>query len=204
MVAAMRRLLLVTLLLVAACTEAEPASAPTTSAPTSSLPPHTFEELEPLFAPIFEPMGLTLTRAGLHDLDRDYARSPDGDHLALYVEPLEDWTPEAYADAILPTMRLLAPEVFGRWPGLGSFDLCLEPPPRVDPDPEPQPATQVFVSRAERNAIDWDTATLADLMAASSDHLWVKASDVVTTSAPWRQAEQRHQSGATGTRSAAT
>lgn len=195
----MRRLMLVTLLLATACTEAEPASVP-----APSLPPHTFEELEPLFAPIFEPMGLTLTRAGLHDLDRNYARSPDGDHLALYVEPLEDWTAHAYADAIVPSMRPLAPEIFGRWPGLASFDLCLEPPPHIDADPEPQPATQVFVSRAERNAIDWDTATLADLMAASSDNLWVKASDVVTASAPWRQAERSDQSGATGTRSAAT
>ena len=93
--------------------------------------------------------------------------SPTGRHLALYVEPIGDRTIDEYFDGILD-VALVFSDIYDRWPGLETYDVCQEP---TDPDgtqgPEPLPVTQIELTRAQSDAIDWDTATVEDLVRAS-------------------------------------
>ena len=86
-----------------------------------------------------------------------YVASPTGQHLALYVEPIDDRTMDEYFDGILDVAVVFS-DIYDRWPGLETYDVCQEPP---DPDgtqgPEPLPVTQIELTRAESDAIDWDT-----------------------------------------------
>jgi hypothetical protein len=157
----------------AACGEDDGASGDkpsTTIRPTpGELPPPTALELEPLYGDALAALGLKLTdRGGLIDRSGGgYVASPTGEHLALYVEPIDDRKTEEYIDGILD-VALVFSDIYDRWPGLKSYDVCQEPP---DPDgnqgPEPLPVTQIELTRAESDAIDWDTATVASLIAGS-------------------------------------
>ena len=59
-------------------------------------------------------------------------------------------------------------DIYDRWPGLETYDVCQEP---ADPDgtqgPEPLPVTQIELTRAESEAIDWDSVTVEDLVRGS-------------------------------------
>jgi hypothetical protein len=134
------------------------------------LPPEEATALLALYGDALEDLGLELTpRGGLIDVSNGgYTQSPTGTHLALYVEPTGEYTPQQYVDGILAVTKVFAPDVFARWPGLESFDVCQEPPTEVDARPEPIPATQIELSRAQSAAIDWDTVTIADLVEAGS------------------------------------
>ena len=70
-------------------------------------------------------------------------------------------------DGILD-VALVFSDIYDRWPGLETYDVCQEP---ADPDgtqgPEPLPVTQIELTRAESDAIDWDTVTVEDLVRGS-------------------------------------
>ncbi|MET0902374.1 MAG: hypothetical protein ABWZ52_03965, partial [Acidimicrobiales bacterium] len=106
--------------------------------------------------------GGTIDRAG-----GGYVASPTGRHLALYVEPIDDRTIDEYFDGILD-VALVFSDIYDRWPGLETYDVCQEP---TDPDgtqgPEPLPVTQIELTRAQSDAIDWETVTVEDLVRAS-------------------------------------
>lgn len=141
----------------------------TTSVAADALPPAGALDLAHLYeAPLAE-LGLRLTdRGGLIDRsDGGYEPSAAGDHLALYVEPIADRTTGEYVDGILDVAVVFA-DVFDRWPGLASYDVCQEP---VDLDdtqgPEPLPVTQIELTRQQAADIDWATASVVDLVRAA-------------------------------------
>jgi hypothetical protein len=143
-------------------------STTSTTADPATLPPAKALDLEPLYGEALAALGMRLTdRGGLIDRSGGgYVASATGTHLALYVEPIgDDRTPEEYVEGILAVAKVFS-DIYDRWPGLATYDVCQEPP---DPDgtqqPEPLPVTQIELTRAESDAIDWDTVTLAEFIA---------------------------------------
>lgn len=143
-------------------TEAEDAEA--------ALPPAGALELEPLYGEALAELGLKLTdRGGLIDRSGGgYEPSAGGDHLALYVEPIEaSYSTPQYIDGIR-SVAVVFSDVFDRWPGLASYDVCQEP---LDDDGslggEPLPVTQIELTREQAAAFDWATVTVVDLVRAS-------------------------------------
>lgn len=133
-----------------------------------ALPPNDFEELADIFDPQLKPLGLKLTRGALIDTSNGrYRESDNGRHLAVYVEPTGEYTPADYTEGIAPSAQVFLPVVFERWDRLKTFDVCQEPLPGVDDRKEPPPVTQIYVSRAEARDFDWNTVTLAELLAAT-------------------------------------
>lgn len=133
----------------------------------AALPPHTHPELARLFQPQLEPLGLRLTRGSLVDV-QTREPSPEGRHLALYVEPTGPSSDTRYVEAIVPLTRVFVPSIFRRWPDLVSFDVCQEPPPGVDDRPEPPALTTVDIQRQLADEIDWPSADLATLLGAAA------------------------------------
>ena len=138
----------------------------TSTAPDSELPPPHALDLEPLYGDALAALGLQLTDRG-GTIDRSgggYIASPEGTHLALYVEPIDDRSMDEYIDGILDVAVVFS-DIYDRWPGLETYDVCQEP---TDPDgtqgPEPLPVTQIELTRAESDAIDWDSVTVEDLV----------------------------------------
>ena len=87
------------------------------------------------------------------------------------MEPIDEYSDDQYAEGILTTARLLGPEILRRWGALESFDVCQE-------HPAPRPSTASRTSRPTRTldmttpqveALDWDSLTLAELLAVASD-----------------------------------
>jgi len=161
---------------VAACGTEVPSGSPTATSSTATpvptaeaKPPVEAIALEPRFGPSLNGLGLVLTaRGGLIDRSGGgYRKSSSGTHLALYVEPAGPYTEEQYVDGILAVTKVFAPDVFDRWPGIESFDVCQEPPPRLDDREERDPVTQIELTRDQGAAIDWATVSVADLIAAS-------------------------------------
>ena len=141
----------------------------TTATPSDPLPPPGALELEAIYGDALAELGLVLTdRGGL--IDRrggGYVPSAEGNHLALYVEPIDDRTVPQYIDGIRSVAAVFG-DVFDRWSGLESYDVCQEPVQEPGDDvPEPLPVTQIELTRAESDAIDWATVTVIDLVRAS-------------------------------------
>lgn len=133
--------------------------------PEQQLPPNDIGSLRHLYDPVLEPMGLRLTRGALVDTSNDqYTPSNDGTHLALYVEPTGDYSDEQYVTGFWDVTALITPDVFARWPGLQSYDICQEPLPSVDDRPEPFPVTQVNITRQAADTVDWAGGDLVDLL----------------------------------------
>lgn len=131
-----------------------------------ALPPHELDALAPVIDPWLAPLGFRLTRGALVDRDAPGEATPDGDHLALYAEPLAHERPAgAYLDDLAGTAAAVFPRAFGRWPDLASLDLCLEPPDAVDPSDAPPAYTLVDLTRAQSAAVDWPTVDLVALLA---------------------------------------
>jgi hypothetical protein len=164
----------------AACGDDDEATATTTTRPTTTtptttdtagaLPPASALELEPIYGAALAELGLQLTdRGGLIDrTDGGYVPSAEGTHLALYVEPVgEARTVDEYIDGIR-SVAVVFGDVFERWPGLASYDVCQEPlDDDGDPATEPIPVTQIELTKEEAAAFDWDTVTVVDLVRAS-------------------------------------
>lgn len=151
------------------CSFREAALEPIDRPERSTLPPNDRARLAKMFDDELERFDLRLTRGALIDLSGNrYERSDTGTHLALYVEPVsDDYSPLDYLDNLVPVTKLFAPEIFQRWPGLMSFDVCQEPRGAIDAGEEPPPETQVNVSRIQSEAIDWATVDNVDLVAAA-------------------------------------
>ena len=139
-----------------------PAGASTASA---RLPPPARKDLVAIFGPRVKKFGLRVTRAAL--VNPKNRRSAKGRHLAIYVEPTGEYTPQDYIDGTVDVSRAFLPYVFRRWKGLRSFDVCQEPHPEVDNRPTPAPETQVFATRSANAKIDWATVDVAALVARS-------------------------------------
>lgn len=145
------------------------------SDPPAGLPPVDVLDSADLFEPELTALGLRLTdRGGLIDRsDGGYEKSAQGDHFALYVEPIDDagYTLDDFATNLVELTRLTAPRVFDAYPGVVSYDICQEPTPALDTDPdadEPRPLTQVQLTRDRVEAIDWETFDTAALFAEST------------------------------------
>jgi hypothetical protein len=128
-----------------------------------ALPPNDKTAIERVFAPQLERLGVRLTRGALIDL-RTGKRSATGTHLAVYVEPTGDYTPDQYARGTASTLRVFIPKAFERWGGLKSFDICQEPLPATDSRPEPPPVTKVTLTRGASNKVKWRNADLSRLL----------------------------------------
>jgi hypothetical protein len=143
---------------------------PSETASAGALPPASALELEPVYGAALAELGLRLTdRGGLIDRSGGgYAPSVTGTHLALYVEPIgEQRTVEEYIDGIRGVAAVFG-DLFERWPGLTSYDVCQEPvDDDGDPATEPLPVTQIELTEEEAAAFDWDTVTVVDLVRAS-------------------------------------
>jgi hypothetical protein len=134
-----------------------------------TLPPPKALDLEPIYGDALAAIGMKLTdRGGLIDRSGGgYVASPTGQHLAMYVEPIGDRTMQEYLDGILDVAVIFS-DLYDRWPGLQTYDVCQEPPdPDGNQDPEPLPVTQIELSRAQSDAIDWDHATVQSLIEGS-------------------------------------
>ncbi len=152
----------------ATTTTATASDGTTTTTEGAELPPPGASDLEPIYGEALAELGLVLTdRGGLIDrTGGGYVPSAEGRHLALYVEPIDDRTTPQYIDGIRSVAAVFG-DVFERWPGLESYDVCQEPVGEDDPDHEPLPVTQIELTRAEAAAFDWDTVTVVDLVRAS-------------------------------------
>ena len=108
-------------------------------------------------------LGMVITRASIIDtVNGVYTPTPEGNHLAIYVEPMSaDF--DDYASSTVDLARLLLPSVFERWPTITSFDICQEPPPGVDDRETPQSVTVLEVTREGAGRVDWSSIDLADL-----------------------------------------
>ncbi len=150
-----------------ACVGERPKLADESSVDQDALPPADALDLEPLYGEALAKVGMQLTdRGGLIDRSGGgYVASSTGRHLALYVEPIDaDRTMEEYYDGILGVARVFS-DIYDRWPSLETYDVCQEPPdPNGDQGPEPLPVTQLELSRAQSEAVDWDSATVEDLV----------------------------------------
>ena len=115
---------------------------------------------------MLRPLGLHVSRASLEQPPR-YTPSPTGRHLAVYAVPLGPYTATDYTANITRVARAFLPQVFQRWSGLVSFDVCQEPLPSVDPDPEAPSVTKLVVTRRGASGIDWAHVTVAELQRGS-------------------------------------
>jgi hypothetical protein len=133
----------------------------------ASLPPSARKDLVAIFDKKVKPFGLRVTRAAL--VDPKQRRDPKGTHLAIYVEPTGEYTPQDYIDGTVDVSKLFLPYVFNRWKSLKSFDVCQEPHPEVDDRPEPAPETQVYATRAGNKLVDWKTVDVATMIRTSHE-----------------------------------
>lgn len=132
-------------------------------------PPVEAKEFEPLIGEALAGLGLALTnRGGLIDTrNGQYTQSPDGNHVALYAEPVSDsHTDDQYIDGILETAKLSAPTIFERWSTIETYDICQESPAGRS-SYVGVPATQIYMTAEQSAAVDWDTLTLVELIAAT-------------------------------------
>jgi hypothetical protein len=142
----------------------------TTGAPVDGdLPPKDSADFAALYDGELATIGLRLTpRGGLIDRSNNgYEHSATGTHLALYVEPLANRSTKQYIAGILDVATIFAGDIFTRWPGLQSFDVCQEPTTAVDARPEPVAVTQIEMSREQATSFEWKTVTIVDLLAAA-------------------------------------
>jgi hypothetical protein len=130
---------------------------------SKALPPNDKAAIERVFAPELERLGVRLTRGALVDL-KTGKPSATGTHLAVYVEPTGNFTPDDYARGTVKTLRAFIPGAFERWGGLTSFDVCQEPLPAADARPEPPPITKVDLTKAASAKVRWESLDLARLL----------------------------------------
>jgi hypothetical protein len=134
-----------------------------TSTSVSPLPPNDKAAIERTFAPQLDRLGVRLTRGALIDVQTGKP-SARGTHLAVYVEPTGSYTADDYARRIVGVLRVFVPRAFESWTGLRSLDVCQEPLPSVDPQPEPPPKTKVTLNRDAFRKVRWDNLDLARLL----------------------------------------
>lgn len=128
------------------------------------LPPVDPLALAALYGDALEARGVELTdRGGLIDRTDGYEVSADGTHLALYVAPIGERTEQQYIDGIAELARVFLTDVFERWPGLETFDICQERSSEQVEKGYVATVTQIDISREVAETIAWSNASLADL-----------------------------------------
>lgn len=133
----------------------------------ATLPPLEASAVAGTYEDKLSALGLRLTdRGGL--VDQSFEPDPDGTHLSLYVAPLGPRDDMAYVEGIVDVTALFAQDVFDRWPELESFDVCQEAVPAEEGATAPA-RTQVTLTRAAAASIDWTTADVGDVLAATQD-----------------------------------
>lgn len=128
-----------------------------------ALPPNDKVAIEKVFSHRLDRLGLRLTRGALVDLKTGKV-SPQGTHLAVYVEPVGPYTADDYARRIVAVTKVFAPLSFDTWRGLTSFDVCQEPLQSLDARPEPPPKTKVNMTRNASGNIKWKDLDLPQLL----------------------------------------
>lgn len=93
-----------------------------------------------------------------------------GRHLAVYVEPIGDYSDADYVANFTKVAAVFLPKAFATWKGLRSFDVCQEPLPSVDDSPEPPSRTQLDVTRRVAQSIRWSRVSLADVLTYEVRH----------------------------------
>jgi hypothetical protein len=152
--------------LVAVVLAAWPVGPATATARSSRLPPDDEASIAQLFDAALAPLGLHVSRASLEQPPR-YTPNPRGRHLAVYTLPTGVYTSADYLANVTRVAQVFLPKVFRRWSGLESFDVCQEPLPALNPDPEAPPITRLFVTRAGAARVDWSRVTAAQLLKAT-------------------------------------
>lgn len=135
------------------------------------LPPPGPFDIEPIYGEALAELGLRLTsQGGLIDRsDGGYSPSAEGDHLAIYVEPIGDYTVDDFVDGI-HTVAVVFQDVFERWPGLATYDVCQEPGDAWSSSGSGRqpPVTQIELTREEAAALgDLEALTVVDLVRAA-------------------------------------
>lgn len=139
-----------------------------TGTDTSRYPPGTEPELAALIDPLVEDLGLQFTYGSLINRgDGSFDASPTGDHLAVYVEPVGEYTDDEFIENLWVLAARLTPMVFDAYAGLESWDICQEPRPADNPMPRPPPATQLDITRDAAATVDWAGGSLSDLIVAA-------------------------------------
>lgn len=144
-----------------------------------------------LFDPMVEDLDVVFTRAALIDRSGGgYERSPDGTHLALYVEPTGDYTTAQYVDGIAELTNILTPYVYEQFPGLESYDVCQEPLGAEDSSSEPPPVTQVEIDRETFEGLEFPLSLeeIAENAFRSEPGFFVYVDRDIARSEEWRSA----------------
>lgn len=149
-----------------ACSGAGPAPEP-----RASLPPlNDVAFFDQLYGEELAALGLRLTRAARFEENpthQPYSPTPTGTHLALYAEPMATFTADRFVANIAP-LTLVFRDVFDRWSGLTSFDICQEPiQAEAVEEKEPIPVSQVRMTRVQALGLDWDRLDLPALIRAA-------------------------------------
>jgi hypothetical protein len=170
-------------------TRTESTTTSTTVATTvpAPLPPHEREALAEIFDEVVEPLGYRVTRAALITRE-SYAVDPEGDHLAIYLAPLDDISFEQFASDLPAIAGVFLPHVFDRWPGLVSFDVCQEP--FASDAATPPSLTIIDITREAAALVDWAAIDLEGLidLGESTDGIVVWARPAVRDSTAWQAA----------------
>jgi hypothetical protein len=129
-------------------------------------PPADTARLKAIFDPLVEPLGVRISRGALVDRSDGYDVSVTGEHLALYVEPIDEdsYTVDDYVAGIFTVAAAVSPTIFEDYPGVDSFDICQEPHSDDDDSLEPFPVTQIELTRADHDSYDWDDGDLVSFL----------------------------------------
>jgi hypothetical protein len=141
------------------------------SAPSARLPNGSTKAMAHAFDAKLKPLGWRIQRSELEHQELDPKHpAPGRRHLAVYVRPTRTPTNTDYLKGLADVTRVFLPSLFERYADLASFDVCEEPTEAQDPSDEPKPVTQVLVTRAQSEAIDWGRATPADIAKGGFAH----------------------------------
>jgi hypothetical protein len=157
----------------------------------SGLPDATDEEMIAAFDPLVEDLDVVFTRAALIDREGGgYERSPDGTHLALYVEPTDDYTTAQYVDGVAELTNILTPYVYDRFPGVETYDVCQEPLGAAGAGTEPPPVTQVEIDRETYETLDFPLSleTIAEQANRHEPGFFVYVDRDISRSQEWLEA----------------
>ena len=133
----------------------------------SPLPSDDFNILAALYDPLLATRGLRLESAYLSTPDGYYGDSDDY-HLAIYAQATRALSPDDYVTNVTWAASDLTADVFTRWPGLDSFDLCQQPQPTTD-EPAPGQVTRIDITRSGAEQHHLSEIALRDLLEIADD-----------------------------------
>lgn len=139
--------------------------------PVGTHPPGDADGIAALINPMVADLGLRFTYGSLIDRTANgtFEASPTGDHFAVYVEPVGEYTDAEYIENTWILAERLTPFLFATYPGLESYDICQEPRPTENDEAIPPPTTQLDIFRGPAAEIDWENGSLATLIASNRD-----------------------------------